>query len=266
MSASIVDRLALFMKHKVLNQAALASILGYSSSEKISRLFRSDSAKPSADIIEDISKKFENELNIRWWLTGSGEMLLSDEPTKKDTILLSKSRKTKDDYTDVEILDVKAAANYRSGYITDGPIESIGKITIPTFLIGYRTHLIFQNSGDSMQPTVYDSDYLIASKVDPSEWKHITDNYIYVIVTQSKGVNIKRIKKSSEGKKLFYRCKSDNRFHRPFNIYMDDVIELWKVTCKLSFNLPNENEKLYNKVDDLELRFDRLEQLLNDKL
>ncbi|GEP94750.1 hypothetical protein CCY01nite_10100 [Chitinophaga cymbidii] len=46
----------------------------YKSCEKIARLFRSRNAKPSADILADIARHF-TELNIRWLITGEGEML-----------------------------------------------------------------------------------------------------------------------------------------------------------------------------------------------
>ena len=47
--------------------------LGYKSSEKINRLKAKDK-NPSYDIITDIANKFEN-INLRWLLTGDGEML-----------------------------------------------------------------------------------------------------------------------------------------------------------------------------------------------
>ncbi|AWO01142.1 hypothetical protein DLD77_05275 [Chitinophaga alhagiae] len=48
--------------------------LNYNSCEKVARLFRIEGAKPSVDIVKDIAQNFE-ELNIRWLLTGDGEML-----------------------------------------------------------------------------------------------------------------------------------------------------------------------------------------------
>lgn len=45
--------------------------LGYSSPEKINRLLRSNTNKPSADILFDIAKKFA-VVNMRWLITGDG--------------------------------------------------------------------------------------------------------------------------------------------------------------------------------------------------
>jgi hypothetical protein len=58
------------------NDTVVAKELGYSHPEKISRLFRTGSgAKPSVDILEDITKKFGEELNIEWVIIGKGEMI-----------------------------------------------------------------------------------------------------------------------------------------------------------------------------------------------
>ena len=73
---NIVSRLKLFMDQYSLNSLALANALGYRSSEKISRLFRNEGAKPSYDIIYDISSKFD--INTDWLVTGRGEMLVKE--------------------------------------------------------------------------------------------------------------------------------------------------------------------------------------------
>ncbi|MRG48966.1 hypothetical protein GFS24_27900 [Chitinophaga sp. SYP-B3965] len=70
----IAKRLKSFLQHKGLTTTAFTRILQYSSCEKVARLFRVPGAKPSVDILEDIAKHFE-ELNLRWLITGHGEML-----------------------------------------------------------------------------------------------------------------------------------------------------------------------------------------------
>ena len=73
MDDGIVNRLGDYMKYKKLNPNSLSIVLGYAGSEKISRLFRKEDAKPSYDIIYDISNKFE-DINIEWLISGKGEM------------------------------------------------------------------------------------------------------------------------------------------------------------------------------------------------
>jgi hypothetical protein len=72
----INNRLRTYIEYKKLNPNSFSKQLGYSNSEKISRLFRLSDAYPSYEIIFDISNKFE-ELNLNWLITGEGEMLKS---------------------------------------------------------------------------------------------------------------------------------------------------------------------------------------------
>lgn len=78
MNRDINKRLVEYFKHKGLSQTQAAKILDYDSPEKISRLFRKDTAKPSYEIIFDLSNKFD-DLNIDWLICGRGEMILTGE-------------------------------------------------------------------------------------------------------------------------------------------------------------------------------------------
>ena len=95
MSNDVVSRIKELMSYYSINSLTLSKELGYKSSEKISRLFRDGGAKPSYDIIYDISNKFE--INTDWLITGRGSMLKSEGrsprgeqeevlPTKKNLI------------------------------------------------------------------------------------------------------------------------------------------------------------------------------------
>ena len=77
MDNNIVLRIKEFMDYKSLNSLTLAKELGYKSSEKLSRLFRDGNAKPSYDIIYDISNMFE--INVDWLITGRGSMLHTEQ-------------------------------------------------------------------------------------------------------------------------------------------------------------------------------------------
>lgn len=62
-------------KIKSVNEFAV-KYLGYSAAEKINRL-KDVNAKPSFDIIQDISNKFE-DIDANWLITGKGQMLKKD--------------------------------------------------------------------------------------------------------------------------------------------------------------------------------------------
>lgn len=76
----LVARLNEYMKALGINTRKLSIDLGYDQPEKLYRLFRDKNAKPSIDIIEDISNKFD-DLNLQWLLTGKGEMLIKQGNT-----------------------------------------------------------------------------------------------------------------------------------------------------------------------------------------
>jgi len=70
---TIFDRILIIIERKgIRNVAELSSLLGYGSPQKIYRLRQTQDSKPSYDIIQDFSNKFE-DLNVRWFLTGEGE-------------------------------------------------------------------------------------------------------------------------------------------------------------------------------------------------
>lgn len=79
MNNDIVSRIKQLKSYYSMSDLALSKKLGYKSSEKISRLFRDGGAKPSYDIIYDISNMFD--VNVDWLITGRGSMLKSNEIT-----------------------------------------------------------------------------------------------------------------------------------------------------------------------------------------
>ena len=75
--STIFDRILIIIQRRgIRNVAELASFLGYSSPQKIYRLRQAENSKPSYDIIQDFSKKFE-DLNMRWFITGEGEPFIT---------------------------------------------------------------------------------------------------------------------------------------------------------------------------------------------
>lgn len=70
----LVLRLKMYLDYKNLGVIDLSVILGYNSPQKLYRLFNTENASPSCQIIEDIADKF-NDLNLNWLFSGRGHML-----------------------------------------------------------------------------------------------------------------------------------------------------------------------------------------------
>ncbi len=76
----LVERLKEFMDYKRMGIKEVADQLGYKSPQKLYRLFNTQNAWPSCQIIEDLAIKFK-ELNINWLFTGRDAMLYTEPDT-----------------------------------------------------------------------------------------------------------------------------------------------------------------------------------------
>ena len=93
----------------IKNVPDLAIALGYDSPEKLYRLKRKPEAKPSYDILEDLTNKFE-DLNIRYLITGDGRPFISKK-------------------YDATPFDTGSFADDKVGYITSTPAAKSGSKT-----------------------------------------------------------------------------------------------------------------------------------------
>ncbi|WP_345162787.1 S24/S26 family peptidase [Nibribacter koreensis] len=155
----------------------------------------------------------------------------------------------------IPIINHKAAANYLSGYQSQEYFENLAPMTMPRFMINGGQHAVFQVTGESMEPTFFDGEYVICTKLETSEWATIPDFNVCVVVSERLGVQLKRIK-SRLKTKGFIRCKSDNKQHSDFTLRGEEILELWMFKWKLSPFAVNRAEELYKKVDTLEENLD----------
>ncbi len=71
---SIASRLKIYLLYREMSTSEFSRLLEYKSCEKIARLFRTEGAKPSVNIVADIATRFK-DLSIHWLLTGEGDMI-----------------------------------------------------------------------------------------------------------------------------------------------------------------------------------------------
>lgn len=272
---SINARIQEVMEHFNLNKNSFSKALGLSNNVTIGNIVGGRKGKPSFDILQKIILNFDS-INSEWLLTGEGDMLKSVPKISGLTEVKEEARlystKTPDvsnipivtqdisENTTIPLVDIKAAASYNTGYLCEGYIEELPPFSFPVHLInGGRQYYAFQVMGDSMHPTLYNNDYVVAAFCQPNDWLSLKDGYIYVIVTESRGIVIKRLLNRLQEHR-FLRARSDNRSHPAFNIEAEDILQIWEVKCKISFNMPNENESLYNMVMELKDDVERLKE------
>lgn len=152
----------------------------------------------------------------------------------------------------VPIVNRKAAANYLTGYQTQEYFEELDALTLPPYLLrGGEQGLVIQVVNDSMEDTIFEGDYLICRLIDRGRWPEINDFTVCVVVTDSRGVQVKRVKNRLVRDGLL-RLSSDNRRYPSFNVFPDDIHQIWQVVFLLTANLPNRADTLYRKIDTLE--------------
>jgi transcriptional regulator with XRE-family HTH domain len=154
---------------------------------------------------------------------------------------------------------VKARAGYMLGYGDPQFIQSLSAYRLPGYTNG--TYRIFEVEGHSMFPTLQDADRVIARWADISE---VRDDRVYVLVTRTQGVLIKRlINRHHEGKII---VKSDNNHAGEFPtivLEVDEVAEIWYVVERWTRQLPGPGE-IYKRLVNIEAELAMLKQKMGE--
>lgn len=275
----------------IKNIPELADRLGYDSPEKLYRLKRNPNAKPSFDILEDLTNKFEH-WNLRYLITGTGQQLLNAEkgadtlpamqlfqdhsggyitdtpgaksgtktagsqkgvhPTVQPTTVLSPQFITVDNTGNENILYVGVKA--AAGYL-NGYADQQWLEKQPAFSLpglNDATYRAFQVDGDSMYPTLEDKEMVIGKWVEKLDY--IREDRVHIIVTKNRGIVVKRLLNRIE-QYGYLVAKSDafdnRRLYENIEIYPDEIVEIWYAVWHGSFNFKSPSD-MYKKVNNLE--------------
>lgn len=278
----IVTRIEQILKVNGLNYSQLAEALGYTSPEKISRLFRVENAKPSYDIIADIANKFA-DLNIEWFITGKGEMFKEipvaspgfrsattrkkgepDNDSREVTFHVLEDRKNNAKYPTIPIpiTDINVAAG--QGIYNDDYIENVDSVRLPINLLKKNaTYLCVRIKGESMSPTLQDGGFMIIRLLEKTEWAGMTDERVYVVSTTEGKAYLKRVR--NRFKQDFIVMMSDNpdkATYGNFNLSTKEINTIWYAEWYLSAKMPNIHDQYYSRLQRLEDRLEDIEKRL----
>ncbi len=142
------------------------------------------------------------------------------------------------DRENIELVPQKAAAGYLNGYADPEYIEELPKFQLP-MLPGNATYRAFEVSGDSMLPlmsgTVIIGRYL-------ENIKDIRSGKTYILLTKKEGVVYKRILLyDNDSSKLC--LVSDNQSYDPYDLNMEDLLEVWEARAYISLDFPEPGER-----------------------
>lgn len=154
----------------------------------------------------------------------------------------------------VKLVPERAAAGYTTGYGQDDFVQDLPTYQLP-FLSKGRNYRAFEISGDSMLP-LKDKSIVIGEKLD--EITDVKDGQVCIVVSKE-GIVLKKVynKADTRGTLLL---KSSNIAYSPYEVEVDDVIEIWKFTSYISREFPEE----VDDIQELKRAFMRMESELQD--
>lgn len=149
----------------------------------------------------------------------------------------------------VELVSHKAKAGYTAGYNDPEFISGLPTFQLP-FLSREKKYRMFQADGDSMLP-IPDKSYVIGEFVQ--DWHNIKDGHAYVFLTRNEGIVFK-VAYNEIRKKKHLLLKSLNRQYQPYEIPVNEILEVWKFVNYISPEIPAsspQSDLLMEKVEEL---------------
>ncbi|MBQ4818537.1 XRE family transcriptional regulator [Aquimarina sp. MMG016] len=130
------------------------------------------------------------------------------------------------------LVNVKAAAGYPHNVQDLDWYQQLPAFDIPLPEYRNATYRGFQVEGDSMLPVLEPQEWVIGKAVN--NLSEVNSNTICVVVLED-SVVVKKIRKNEDASVI--TLISLNSEYLPFNINAHQIVELWEVNSKLSFNI-----------------------------
>ena len=218
---------------KKMSQERFADELGWSRSMVGS--YEEGRSEPPIDRLIDLSDFFHIPIDI---------LVKNDLRRAKDTSFIEIGNKrvlfpvtvNEDNEDLIEIVPAKASAGYLEGYADPEYIEQLQKIKLPFLPTG--THRAFPIKGDSMLP-VKDGSFIVAKFVE--DISDVKNGRTYIVLTKNDGLAYKRIYNHIEERQTLL-LSSDNKIYKPYDVAIDEVLELWEFTCCINTQEYDEKE------------------------
>lgn len=141
-----------------------------------------------------------------------------------------------DNEENIELVPVKAKAGYATGFGDPDFISVLPTFNLP-FLDKNKKFRTFQISGDSMPP-VSDKSWVTGEFVQ--NWRTLKNGYPYIVVTENDGIVFKMVYDQLDKNQTLLLC-STNPIYEPYEININEVLEIWKFVNFISNEMPEPN-------------------------
>lgn len=237
---SIGNNIKLLRKRKKLSQEEISNQLGMTRSTYSG--YENGVAQPSIEslialsnfhkiaIDEFIKKDFEEFSEADWNKIFEG--IYTDAKGMKLRVLTSMVSEDNEEL--IEMIPQKASAGYTSGYADPDYLKVLPTFTLP-FLSKNKKYRSFPIKGDSMPPVVEGS-YVVGEYLQ--NWLSIKNGTPCIVITKNDGIVFKIINNMIDKDQTFQLC-STNTFYEPYQVHINDIIEIWKFVNYISPELPD---------------------------
>lgn len=245
-------------KLKQYSQEQFAEELGWTRS--VVGSYEEGRSEPSIERLIDLSNYFDIPIDI---------LVKNDLRAAKDTSFIEIGNKrvlfpvTVNNMNEdlIDIIPAKASAGYLEGYADPEYIEQLEKIKLPFLPTG--THRAFPIKGDSMLP-VKDGSFIVAKFVEDTT--DIKDGRTYIVLTKEDGLVYKRVYNRIKQKQKL-ELHSDNKTYVPYDVKIEDILELWEFTCCINTQEYDKEElklsSIMNMFQDLKVELEAFSKKAN---
>jgi len=160
-----------------------------------------------------------------------------------------------DDKEFIDLVPYKASAGYLNGYADPEFMEELSKFRLP-MIQAPGTYRAFEIKGDSMLP-IPSGTVIVGRYVE--KWQDVKDGTPCIVISLQEGVAFKRIYHQKNLTTL--RLHSDNPLYEPYEVALQDVVELWEAKAYISTTFPMAEislDKLTSLVLDLQQEVKKL--------
>lgn len=205
--------------------------------------------------IDDIIKKDLEANDIDFLQNKYGQI------NNQDNIRILAITVDKEDNENIQFVPEKAKAGYLTGYANPSYIGTLPSFRLPHLPTG--TYRAFEIKGDSMPP-ISEQSIVIGKYVE--NWNYIKNLDTYIIITKDDGIVYKRvINKFSQNRKLI--LISDNPYYPPYQIDVNNILEIWAYHCHIDFGGNNlTNKKMIEKLLSMTEEVEQLDEKIKKRL
>lgn len=222
--------------------------------QEYAQKYAQESSSSSLNQRKSKSTTFEKSKNeVPLFLPASGKT------TSTNIVVLPVPVADESEMVAIPVVDISVAAG--SGFYNPDQLSEIDCIRMPRSMVkGGQPHLCVRIKGESMVPTLQDGGYLIIRLLDRCEWEDIRDGHVYVVSEVAGRAFVKRLK-NRLAEHGFIVCMSDSadvQRYPNFNLMEDELNTIWHAEWYMSAKMPNIHATYYNKVSELEDKYDDL--------